>query len=104
MGNLIKSYQDFMKERNGNGPEGSQIRKTPEIEKVDDYDSETEKMELKHQVQNADKCPRCGNDTEHCTCTDDPWSTNVAFRAPVGKIEKAQPKQDFKGVKNKNQA
>lgn len=103
MGNLVKSYKDFMKERNNSKkPDGCEIQKAPEIDKAESYDQETETIELKHQQQNDDKCPRCGKDAEHCTCGEDPWSTNVSFRAPKGDVVNAEPKQNFKNVKNNN--
>lgn len=97
----IKSYKQFAEERKRkNEPVGSAIKKSPEI---NDIEKDTKNNEIKYLDKNADKCPRCGQDAEHCTCDEDPWSTNVMFRAPKGELKKEKPKQDFKSEKKKQQ-
>lgn len=95
----VKSYKQFTEEKKKkNAPVGTAIQKTPQIS---DIEKETEDDEVKYMNKNADKCPRCGQDAEHCTCDEDPWSTNVMFRAPAGEIHKEKPKQDFGSEKKK---
>ncbi|WP_296864417.1 hypothetical protein [uncultured Methanobrevibacter sp.] len=95
----VKSYKQFTEEKKQkNKPVGTALKKSPEVSNIE---KDTEDEEKKYVNTHADKCPRCGQDAEHCTCDEDPWSTNVMFRAPHGKIEKETPKQDFKKEKKK---
>lgn len=95
----VKSYKQFTEEkRKKNKPIGTAMKKVPQIENVE---KEAETEEIKYLAKNADVCPRCGEDAEHCRCNEDPWSTNVMFRAPKGDLEKEKPKQDFNKEKKK---
>ena len=95
----VKSYKQFTEEKKKkNEPAGAAIKKSPQVDQIE---KDTEDKEEKYVKSHADKCPRCGQDAEHCTCDEDPWSTNVMFRAPHGEIENEKPKQDFKGEKKK---
>lgn len=95
----VKSYKQFTEEKKKkNEPAGAAIKKTPQVDQIE---KDTEEKEEKYVHSHADKCPRCGQDAEHCTCDEDPWSTNVMFRAPHGEIVKEKPKQDFGGEKKK---
>lgn len=74
------------------------------ILKFNDFINEDSKEDKEHAKKindeaedDADKCPRCDEVIEDCTCeTDDHWSTRTLNRIPSKNVIKNKSKQEFK--------
>ena len=91
----IKKFNEFIAEGLGNVRD-KKVKHTEEIEIDDKSDKKTEKEVEEYLDDVAEECPRCGEHVDDCKCQEeDPWSTKVYHRVPVGKKEKSKPKQKF---------
>ena len=63
----------------------------------DGSDKDLEKKLSDEADEQSERCPRCNEPFDDCSCNDDDyWSTQNFHRAPKGTVEKSKPKQQFK--------
>ena len=92
---FIKSFSDFLYEKVKIKDKTPDHIENYEPKEKKDKDLEDEVEEYMGDVE--DLCPRCGEPEDECRCEEaDPYSTNVAHRAPRGEVKKSKPKKNFK--------
>ena len=85
---LLK-FSEFINENN--------IKPAGIEEPNDGSDKDLEKKLSDEAGEQSERCPRCNELFDDCSCSeDDYWSTQTFHRSPKGKVETSKPKQQFK--------